>query len=227
MLLLALDTATPAGSAALLSDDHLLASRYFDTGLHHSERLFVEIDGMLRAAGCEAAEIEVVAVTIGPGSFTGLRIGLSAAKGFCLARDDRELVTVPTLEVLAGRLPYCQRPVCAMLDARRSEVYAGLYDTTCGLPRAVAGPVAAAPEQIVAEWHLDEAVFTGDGATRYADLVAGCPGAVVAPPSCNRPDAATTGWLGLERYRAGAAADVAAVEPEYLRNPAYRRAASS
>jgi tRNA threonylcarbamoyladenosine biosynthesis protein TsaB len=224
MLLLALDTATPVGSTAVLQDDRLLASRYFDAGLHHSERLLVEVDGMLRGVDCEPAQIEVVAVTIGPGSFTGLRIGLSAAKGLCLARDDRVLVTVPTLEALAGRLPHCRRPVCAMLDARRDEVYAGLYDTSEGRPRALAGPQAAPPEQLLAEWSLDGAIFTGDGASRYAELLSTCPGAEWAPVSCNRPDAATTGWLGLERFRAGEVADVAGVEPEYLRTPSYRRA---
>jgi len=223
MLVLSLDTATPAGSVALLTDERVLESRYFDVGLHHSQRLFVEIDAVLRNAQRSAEELRAVALTIGPGSFTGLRIGLSAAKGLCLAHG-ASLVPVPTLEALAGRLPFSRYPVCAMLDARRGEVYAGLYDTSTGLPRILDEPSAVDPADMVAQMAPGEVIFTGDGATAHAELLSSLPLAVRAPLSCDRPDAATTGWLGLSRLRQGEASDLAATEPEYLRHPSYRRA---
>jgi len=223
MLLLALDTATPAGSVALMEDERLLAGRYFDAGLHHSRQLFVEMEGALGAADREPGEVAAVAVTIGPGSFTGLRIGLSAAKGFCLARD-AALVPVPTLEALAARLPFSGAPVLALLDARRGEVYAGLYDTAGGAPRRLQGPRADTPEAIAADWIEGPVVCTGDGAAAHGDVLSQYVGAAVAPPHCQRPDAAAVAWLGGRRLAAGQVADVAAVEPEYLRTPSYRRA---
>ena len=222
MLTLAFDTATPVGSVALMEDERLLASRYFDAGLHHSQHLFVELDGILRVAGREPAEVGAVAVTIGPGSFTGLRIGLSAAKGFCLAHG-AALVPVPTLEVLAARLPYCRAPVLALLDARRGEVYAGLYDTADGAPRPLQGPRAGELESILSDWATEAVVCTGDGVSAGADVLSGWPDATLAPPHCHRPHAAALAWLGLRRLQAGEAADLAAVEPEYLRTPSYRR----
>jgi len=222
MLFLALDTATPAGSVALLTEERLLESRYFDVGLHHSQRLFIEIDAVFRRSQRAVAELDAVAVTIGPGSFTGLRIGLSAAKGLCLAHGS-SLVTVPTLEAVAGRLPFSRHPICAMLDARRGEVYAGLYDTSAGLPTVLELPRAVDPRSMVEELRHTEVIFAGDGATAHDELLSDLPLAIRAPMSCDRPDAATTGWLGLARYHRGEVSDLAAVEPEYLRHPSYRR----
>jgi len=223
VLLLAFDTATPVGSVALLEGERLLASRYFDAGLHHSDHLFVEMDSAFQVAGREPAAVEAVAVTIGPGSFTGLRIGLSAAKGFCLARN-AALVPVPTLDVLAARLPFSRLPVLALLDARRGEVYAGLYDTAQGPPQRLQGPRADEPSAIFTDWVSGPVICTGDGASVHAEVLSRWPGVAMAPPHCRRPDAAAVAWLGRLRIEAGQVADLAAVEPEYLRTPSYRRA---
>lgn len=218
MLILALDTATPAGSAALVDEERVLVSRYFDVGLQHGKLLFAEIDQALRMAGLAFGAVEAVAISIGPGSFTGLRLGLSAAKGFCLA-GDLPLVAVSTLEALAARLPYARHPVCPMLDARRGEVYTALYDTAQGLPRLLVAPRAVDPRLLIEERAAAPTIFTGDGATAYRELLAACPQAVQAPFCCSRPEAATIGWLALARLKAGERADLAAVEPQYLRGP--------
>ena len=144
VLILAFDTATPVGSVALVDEERVLVGRYFDLGLQHSQRLFVEIDQAFQTAGLSIDEVDGVGVTNGPGSFTGLRLGLSAAKGLCLAAG-RALIPVPTLETLAARLPYARHPVCAMLDARKGELYAALYDTSAGDPRLLEGQRAVAP----------------------------------------------------------------------------------
>lgn len=218
MLILALDTATPAGSVALVDEQRTLVSRYFDVGLQHNQRLFVEVEDALKVAGCTFDQLSAIAVTIGPGSFTGLRLGLSAAKGFCLARE-LPLVTVPTLEVLAARLPFANCPVCPMLDARKGEVYTALYDTGAGRPRLLEGPRALAPQVLMAERAGIPTLFTGDGALAYSGLVATCPQALQAPFPCSRPEAAALGWLALARLEAGEVADLVSVEPEYLRGP--------
>jgi tRNA threonylcarbamoyladenosine biosynthesis protein TsaB len=186
--------------------------------LQHSQRLFVEVEDALKVAGCSFDQVEAIAVTIGPGSFTGLRLGLSAAKGFCLARE-LPLVTVSTLEVLAARLPFARHPVCPMLDARKGEVYTALYDTGAGRPRLLEGPRALAPQALLAERAGIPTLFTGDGALAYCELVAACPQALQVPFACSRPDAAALGWLALDRLAAGEVADLVSVEPEYLRGP--------
>ena len=218
MLILSFDTATPVGSVALVSEERTLISRYFDVGLQHGQRLFVEVEDALKVADRSFDQVDAVAVTIGPGSFTGLRLGLSAAKGFCLAREV-PLVVVSTLEVLAARLPFARHPVCPMLDARKGEVYTALYDTGAGQPRLLEGPRALPPQALLAERVGIPTLFTGDGALAYRELVAACPQALQVPFPCARPEAAALGWLALDRLKAGAVADLALAEPEYLRGP--------
>lgn len=218
-VILALDTATPVGSVALCAAEGLVVSRYFDVGLQHSQWLFVEIEAALEAAGADVDGLRAVAVSIGPGSFTGLRIGLSAAKGLCLAAD-KPLVAVSTLETLAARLPFARLPVCTVLDARKREVYTALYDTTAGAPVELAPPRAIAPAQLAEQRAGQPTIYTGDGAEVYRDLWGS--EALLAPPSCARPDAGTIGWLALAKLKAGATTDLDSVEPEYLRPPDAR-----
>ena len=215
-MILALDTATPVGSVALCTSQGLVISRYFDVGLQHSERLFVEIEAALKVAGTEVGELAAVSVSIGPGSFTGLRIGLGAAKGLCLAAD-KPLVAVSTLETLAARLPFSRLPVCAVLDARKKEVYAALYNTASGAPIELAAPRAVDPALLAEERAGQPTLYTGDGADAYRDLWS--EDALLAPALYARPDAGTLGWLALSKFADGATADLAQLEPEYLRAP--------
>ena len=215
-MILALDTATPVGSVALYASEGLAVNRYFNVGLQHSQRLFVEIEAALAAAGVGMGQLEAVAVSIGPGSFTGLRIGLSAAKGLCLATD-MALVTVSTLETLAARLPFARLPVCAVLDARKREVYTALYDTADGEPVELLAARAVVPSQLAEERAGQPTIFTGDGAEVYRDLWGSQ--ALIAPPSSSRPDAGTIGWLALSKLQKGETVDIESVEPDYVRPP--------
>ena len=220
-VILALDTATPVGSVALCTAEGIVVSRYFDVGLQHSQRLFGEMEAALAAADVGVEEVQAVAVAIGPGSFTGLRIGLSAAKGLCLAAV-KHLVAVSTLEALAARLPFARLPICTVLDARKREVYAALYDTATGVPVELAPPRAIAPAQLVRERASAATIYTGDGASVYRDLLAGNSAAQFAPLPCARPDAGTIGWLALSKLEKGQTEDLDSVEPEYLRSPDAR-----
>jgi tRNA threonylcarbamoyladenosine biosynthesis protein TsaB len=217
-VILAIDTATPVGSVALVASDKVVINRYFDIGLQHSKRLFVEIDEACRAVAVEIADLDAVAVSIGPGSFTGLRIGLAAAKGLCLAAA-KGLLTVSTLEAVAARLPYACHPVCALLDARKKQVYAGLYDMAKGWPRELSGPVAIAPEDLLQMRAGQPTIYTGDGADAYRDLINSSQGALWAPLHCARPEAGAIGALAWNKLRRDDWADLAAVEPQYLRAP--------
>lgn len=205
----------------MVASDRLVINRYFDVGLQHSQRLFVEIEAAFEAADVDMDGMQAVAVSIGPGSFTGLRIGLSAAKGLCMA-SDKPLVAVSTLETLAARLPFARLPVCAVLDARKKEVYAALYDTAGGRPVELAPPRAIAPASLAAERAGEPTIYTGDGAEAYRDLLVDNPHALMAPSHCARLDAGTIGWLALSKLEAGDIVDLDSAEPEYLRAPDAR-----
>ena len=220
MLVLAFDTATPVASVALLEKGRVIASRYFDVGNQHSRRLFVEMSQLFEISNRNWGELAAVATTTGPGSFTGLRIGLSAAKGICLARGI-PLVGIPTLQALAGRLPYACLPVWALLDARRGQVYAALYETASGYPEALTEPSALTPEILMEELAGTEVLLTGGGASTYRDLLSCLEGAHFAPGQADNPDAATVGWLALEKLARGEVLDIDAAEPEYLRTPMF------
>lgn len=221
-MLLALDTATAVGSVALLDTDRVVTARYFDIGLTHSRSIFVAIDQMIQEVACEVDCIDAVGVSIGPGSYTGLRIGLGAAKGLCVT-GERSLVAVSTLETLAARLPYARYPVCTLLDARNERVYTALYDTTTGYPEMLSSPRAGNLAEVVEELGGQETIFTGDGAWVYRTRLAELACVYQAPFTHNRPDAAVMGRLALQKLARGEQVDVATCEPEYLRQPRYEK----
>lgn len=218
MLILALDTSTPTGSVSLLDRDRIIAGRIFDPGIRHCQRLFVEIDELFKLNGFEMANTDALAVTIGPGSFTGLRIGLAAAKGICFAAE-KPLVTVSTLEVLASRLPFSRYPICAMIDARRDQVYTATYDVSEDYPVELSAPRAIEPHILLSELAGSPVICTGNGAQACAEMLAKNPLAHRAPLHCSGMDASAAGWLALRKLDAGAFADLDAVEPLYLRAP--------
>ncbi|MEW6752612.1 MAG: tRNA (adenosine(37)-N6)-threonylcarbamoyltransferase complex dimerization subunit type 1 TsaB [Candidatus Latescibacterota bacterium] len=216
MLILALDAATPAVSVALARGEYLLAETYLDVGLQHAARMLAEVGRLFEVTALRPNDVGAVAVTGGPGSFTGLRIGMSAAKGFCLGIG-RPLVTVPTLEVLAACLPFARLPVCAMLDARKGEVYAGLYDCSAELPTSLGPAVAAPPEQVLAGRIGQPTIYAGEGARLCRSLIVQDAAALLAPGWYARPAARLVALLALERLRRGETADPATAEPDYLR----------
>jgi len=126
MKILAIDTSTASGSIALLEDDRLIAELTTCSQKTHAERLLPSIKGLLEGADARIEEIDCFAVTKGPGSFTGLRIGLSTVKGLAWSLH-KPVIGVSTLEALAMNIPYADKPICPILDARKKEVYAGIY----------------------------------------------------------------------------------------------------
>jgi tRNA threonylcarbamoyladenosine biosynthesis protein TsaB len=128
MKVLAIDTSTLFGGVAIADDlDGMVIEVRLNVKSTHSERLMTTIDYALTQSGYTISDMDFFAVAIGPGSFTGLRIGLSTIKGFSYATG-KPVVSVPTLEALAGNFPFCRYPVCPMLDARKKEVYSALFE---------------------------------------------------------------------------------------------------
>ena len=221
MRVLAVETSTLTGGVAVLDSDALVAESRVSIAVTHGERLMAAIDGVLRAARLELADVDAFAVAQGPGSFTGLRIGLSTVKALAFATG-KPVVGVPTLEALAWRLPYCAYPVCPILDARKNEVYAGLYRTLDGELETVEPPRAVAPTVLAEELRAAVAgpvVFVGDAVAPFAPVLLDILGARarLAPADLRFPSAVTVGELGSRALRSGVAADPAGLAPLYLR----------
>lgn len=228
MKVLALDTTTRAGSAALLDDDRLVAERESDPSRTHAERLPAEIVTLVREQGVAIAEIDLFAVAVGPGSFTGLRVGIATMQGLALVRG-RPLAGVSALDALAhagsAGLDAGTR-IAAWVDAHRRDVFAALQDVAQGAAFGsdrlieIEAPTVGDPSATLARWrHLDRmpSVFIGDGAALYADAIAAAvsEARIIAPP----PLAATIGRLALAQAHAGTTRGPAAVQPLYVRRP--------
>jgi len=200
----------------LMEDRQVIAEYTWHTGRTHSEMLVPLVRRMMEDARRELADLDGVAVSIGPGSFTGLRIGLSTAKGLCFSLGC-PLVAVPTLDALASRMLFSRHPVCCMLDARKKEVYAAVYDTSDGVLQQQWGPEAIEPDR-AAHRLCGASVFVGTGATLYRErILSQANGARFAPEELNVPSAVVVARLGLRALEEGDLADLGDVEPVYLR----------
>ena len=175
MLILALDTTTRAGSVALVRDGHVVHEHSGDAQLTHGQRLPGELIAVCRTAGIDIAEIDLFAVAAGPGSFTGLRIGIATVQGLAMARGAR-IVPVSALEAIAVASPRAPARVAAWMDAQRGEVFAQVFERIAAgaSARPLTDAISAAAETVLerhAPW-LDTAVFEGDGAVRYRERIA-------------------------------------------------------
>ncbi|MBM4145983.1 MAG: tRNA (adenosine(37)-N6)-threonylcarbamoyltransferase complex dimerization subunit type 1 TsaB [Nitrospira sp.] len=173
MKILAIETSTMLGGIAIAADSGLIAEVRLNVKSTHSERLMTETDHLLKQSGLMISDIDVFAVATGPGSFTGLRIGLSTVKGFSYATG-KPIVSVPTLEAFAWSFPYCRYPVCAMLDARKKEVYTALFQWDGeGFARLI-NEVSIKVKRILEDIRLLSAgktIFTGEGSLLYKDEI--------------------------------------------------------
>ena len=235
MLVLALDTTTRAGSVALLDDERVVDERAGDGTRTHAERLPAEITALLDAHHLALADIGLYAVASGPGSFTGLRIGIATIQGLALVHA-RRIVPISALDALGHLAAAGSAPgtlVGAWMDAHRREVFAALYRVHASTPlRASAaaafsaghlaeleGPTVGDPPATLARWALQaplsQAVFVGDGARLYADAIArAAPDARIAPPLLL---AAAIGQLAVARQ--SASIEPGAMRPLYVRRP--------
>jgi tRNA threonylcarbamoyladenosine biosynthesis protein TsaB len=184
MRVLALDTTTRAGSVALVDDDRIVDERRGDAARTHAQRLPGELTALVDANGLAWPDIDLFAVASGPGSFTGLRIGIATIQGLAFVRG-RRMVAVPALEALAQLTSLDVEPgeiVAAWMDAHRHEVFAALYrvmDRPAFTPERlveVEGPTVGAPAAMLARWTALHAAapvaLVGDGAVMYADEIA-------------------------------------------------------
>lgn len=216
MKVLAIETSTMLGGVAIADEKGLVAETRLNVKSTHSERLMATIDEQLKQSGIKLADIDAFAVASGPGSFTGLRIGLGTAKGLCYATG-KPLVMVPTLDAFARGFPFAEHPVCIMLDARRGEVYAAVFRWNNGFVKLL-DEISAAPEDLFRD--LDSPVIlAGEGALVYRERLITLLGerALFAPLTTMVPSPANVAVLGLEKALQGEFTEAASAEPFYIR----------
>jgi tRNA threonylcarbamoyladenosine biosynthesis protein TsaB len=215
--ILALDTTTPGGSAAVMRDATLLNEWCGDAALTHGERLPGDFLRALEGAGIGFGDLDLLAVAAGPGSFTGLRVGIAAMQGLAVARGLR-VVPVPTLEALAAaaRQMTTEPLIAAWMDGQRGQVFAALYERD---GREVAPPLAAIPADVLGQWNLPDSAtlaVIGDGATRYETVLREHLGSrvrILPPP----PLASTIARIAFEQRHRAVSPD--AIVPIYVRRP--------
>lgn len=217
MRVLGVETATGQGGVAVVGPEGLLAEVTLSVTAGYAERLLPALEQLLAVADIRPETLDGYAISIGPGSFTGLRIGLATVKGLALATG-KPLAAVPTLEALAATLPFCAHPVCPILDARKGGVYCALFalegaeavrlmeDTVCSLDALL--PKITRPT-----------VFIGDALASYGEALRRRlrGNALFPPPGRAGASPAVVAALGRARLLKGEAEDVDRLVPRYLR----------
>lgn len=219
MYLLGIETATKTGGVAIVSEEGVISEYTLNVEVAHAERLMATVDRVLKDTGIPLSEVGGFGVSIGPGSFTGLRIGLATVKGLAFATG-KPVAAVPTLKALAWRIPFSRYPVCPLLDARKQQVYAALYrrdaDTIVEMMPETVTALADLAREITGE-----VLFTGEGARLFASEIrrsfAGR--AHIAPLSALVPSAASVAELAHLMIAAGLQSDPDHVAPKYIRRP--------
>ena len=224
MRILAVDTATRSCSVAVTENESVLGEVTKVSEQTHSKHLLEMVHAVIREAGLTLSDLDGFAVTRGPGSFTGLRIGISSIKGLALAVN-KPVVGISSLLALAQQvrahaqqIPPTSHLVCPWIDARKGEVYVSVY--RCD-------PDALTPEQkerVLAPHealqYIDSAcIFVGSGAILYRDIITDKLGdlAGFAPDDCHTIQASTVAYLGLKQFDSGEAGEVADLVPYYIR----------
>jgi tRNA threonylcarbamoyladenosine biosynthesis protein TsaB len=216
MRVLAIETATLTGAVAVLDGDRVVGEITLSVALTHSERLLAAIDRLLADCGWTLAGLQGLAVSIGPGSFTGLRVGLATVQGLAFATG-LPVAAVPTLDALAEALPFADGPVCPVLDARKGEVYVSLYRWAGERMERLWDYQALSPAEVVRRLP-GGAILVGDGAESCRAALGGDPHPLrIAPPPRRLPSAGLVGWLGQGRLAAGTTVAADGLRPLYLR----------
>ena len=219
MLILAFETSAKAASVALLEDGKLLGESYQNTGLTHSQTLMVMAEDLLSQCGKTVADVTAAAVAAGPGSFTGVRIGVAAAKGFAWGREI-PCYGVSTLEAMALSLGVYQGYVCPCMDARRSQVYNALFYVNQGVPERVSEDRAISLAELGTELKsLKEPIFlVGDGSNLcYNTLLESVPNLVLPPEHRMHQRASGVALAARKQVEVGDPGDANALTPNYLR----------
>ena len=217
MLILAFETTAKSCSVALHDGRKLLAESYQNSGLTHSQTLMVMAQDLLKVCGRTAADVTHLAVAAGPGSFTGVRIGVSAAKGFAWGAE-LPVYGVSTLEAMALSLGAWEGHICCCMDARRKQVYNAIFLVQGGKLERITEDRAISLEELQSELeHIDGPIYlVGDGAA-LAHQSLDIPELLLSPEHRQHQRASGVALAAIEAMNRGDSADGAALQPNYLR----------
>lgn len=169
MKILAIETSTYSGSIAIVGESGVIGEYYFNVGPVHTEKLIPSVHWLLFELGMAKSDLTGVAVSIGPGSFTSLRVGISTAKGICYSLGI-PLIGVSSLKALAMNLPFSPYTICPVMDARKGEVFTSLFRYHNGELERLMEDIVISPKGLV-ELIKDNTIFIGDGALLYKEYL--------------------------------------------------------
>lgn len=225
MNILAIDTSGQAASVAIVSDKQVVAEFALNHKINHSVTIMPLLHEMLRAVGMETSDMDYIASACGPGSFTGLRIGASAAKALAHA-SGKKLVPVSTLLGLAYNVLVTDKIIVPVMDAKRDQVYAAAYTKTNGKPVTLLETTADDINNVIniIKEHNKSAVFVGDGVIPYEKRIVSA-GYDIAPQNCNLQRASSIGLAALELIKIDKFVNYDEFDIHYARKPQAEREA--
>ena len=220
MIILAIDTSTMTGSVAITEDRTLLAEITLNIRETHESRLMKTIDSVFQATKLTPQEIDLFAVGVGPGSFTGLRISLATVKALALATQ-KPVVGISSLKASAARF-FCDSSFfCPILDARKGEIYTALFRRKEQQLEQLLPDTAIAPQQAfeqIKEITRDQPIlFWGSGSLLYKGLIEECFAAPAVFPPLIEPSGATVAYLGWQKWQQTKQDELQTILPNYLR----------
>ncbi len=217
MKVLGVEASTYEGSIAVADENSILGEFYIKPGPSHAEKLLPSIERFLGELSIEKNELSGIAVTLGPGSFTSLRIGIATAKGLALSLGI-PIVGVSSLELLATNVPYAPFNLCPMIDARRGEIFTAFFRAEDGNVLRISEDSIHSPRDLINSIN-EKTIFIGDGALLYRDFLEDSLGgaALFCPVNLNYSRASGVAILGLNKLNQGLEDDLQTLAPEYLR----------
>ena len=218
MRILGIDTSTSCGAVGLINDGEVISDYLLHIPVTHSERLLGAIEFVLKEARCSIGDVDGWAISLGPGSFTGLRIGVSTVKGLAFATG-KPVAGVSTLDALASQVSPTSYPICPILDARKKEVYTASYRYgEGGFLERQSDDQALRPEDLVKKIK-EQTIFLGDGVRAYRDfLLHSLPSLAIFPPApFHFSHGSMVAKLGFEFFEKGKHLNVSTFSPIYIR----------
>jgi len=201
MKILGIDTSSNASSVAVIEDNKLICEYTVNTKTTHSQKLMPMIENMLSMSGFNIKEIDAIAICIGPGSFTGLRIGMATAKAISHV-NNLPIIGVNSLEILAGNMNLCDKKICSILDAQRNQVYTGRYKFENGSIVEIQPVDVVEIENLLEEISKDndEWILVGEAVYKYEDKIKEIKNIDIPAPSHNVTKASSLCSIAMEKY---------------------------
>lgn len=225
MIILAIDTTSHAASIALINEERLIGEYTSNAKLSHLQKLIPMIEDLLEKCELSIEDVQGIAVSEGPGSFTGIRIGISTAKALAQVKNI-PIVNVPTLEAMAYNVPYYSGIVCPILDARRQQVYSGAYQWENNRCKEIVKPSAYAIEELIEQIKdYNNILFLGDGVSTYKTHIVEKLGqkAKFADSYIKYQKASSVGQLSIQLFKEGKQKPYYDIKPNYLRKSEAER----